>query len=259
MSLLVDELDFPARRARFCRIASAAARERHTRGAFGFGTLGEKRLHAILKKYLCENTDYHEVGIPGTRFLADIRVGDEIYEVQTGGFAPLKTKLQYLLEHTPCTVTVVHPVVAERSLCWIDPRDGSVSPARRVGGVGRAANLLAELYPLLPLLPDERISFRLLLLSVQDFRLLNPSGRDPKRHTRRFERLPVDLLEDITFSSPADFRDLLPADLPETFSVAVFSKCARLRLRAAYSAVHVLEKLGIFRQISAKPMTFEVV
>ena len=256
MSLLVDELDFPARRARFCRVASEIAVNPHVQGLAGFGTLQEKRLHAVIKKYLCENTDYHEVGIRDTRFLADVRVGDEIYEVQTGGFAPLKPKLQYLLEHTSCTVTVGHPIVAARSLCWIDPRDGSVSPARRVGNIGRPVALLAELYPLLSLLPNERLRFRLLSLSVCDYRL-----RDPKRRVPRFERIPLDLLEDVTFASPADLRELLPADLPgEPFPVSTFAKCAHLHSRAAYSAAHPLESLGILRRTSsARPMTFEVV
>ena len=259
MSLLIDELDFDVRRARFCRIAEETAAAARTQGEYGFGTLQEKRLHATLKKFLCENTDYHESGIEGTRYLADVRLGNEIYEVQTGDFAPLKAKLQYLLEHTPCAVTVVHPFVAQRSVAWIDPRDGSLSPARRTGGIERPIDLLPALYPLIDLLPNDRLSFRLLLIAATDFRLLNPSDRrGPKRRTRRYERLPTDLLGDVTFASPADFDDLLPADLPQSFTVPVFSKATGLRGIAAYSAVRVLAKLGLLRQTSAtRPMRFE--
>lgn len=260
MSLLIDELDFPARRARFCRIAEESALDPRAQGLYGFGTLQEKRLHAVIKKFLCENTDYHEVGIQGTRFLADIRLGNEIYEVQTGDFAPLKTKLQYLLAHTDCTVTVVHPIPLVRSLCWIDPSSGAVSPPRRVGGVGRPIDLLADLYPLLELLPDPRLSFRILSLAVRDYRLLNPAGRDPKRHTRRHERIPTDLLGDVTFAEPSDFRDLLPEGLPQSFTVPAFAKSTGLYGIDAYSAARVLAKLNILRQTSTqRPMTFEVV
>lgn len=255
---LTDDLDFPARRARFCRIAGETAAAARTQGEYGFGTLQEKRLHAILKKYLCDDTDFHEVGVPGTRFLLDIRIGDEVCEVQTGNFAPLKQKLQYLLENTACTVTVAHPLVARRSICWIDPGDGSVSRARRVGGIEKPIHLLAKLYPLLSLLPNERLCFRTLLLEVCDFRLLNPTERIPKRHTRRYERIPTDLLGEEVFSSPADFRALLPADLPACFPVSAFSNLTGLRGRDSYSAVRVLAKLGILRQIpDSRPMTFE--
>ena len=260
MSLLIDELDFAARRARFCRIAEEAAIERRAQGLFGFGTLQEKRLHATIKSFLCEDTDCHEVGIQNTRFLADVRVGNEIYEVQTGNFAPLKPKLEYLLENTPCTITVVHPVVAQRSIAWIDPRDGSVTPPRKTGGIERPLTLLADLYPLLSLLPNDRLAFRLLSIAAIDFRLLNPADRDPKRHTRRYERIPTDLLGDVTFSLPADFHDLLPADLPEEFTVPAFSKLSHLRGRNAYSAVYVLEKLGILQKTFAgRPMKYKVV
>lgn len=260
MSLLIDELDFSARRARFCRIAGELALERRTQGLFGFGTLQEKRLHAAVKKFLCEDTDCHEVGIQNTRFLADIRVGNEIYEVQTGDFAPLKQKLEYLLENTPCTITVVHPIIVQRSVAWIDPRDGSVTPPRRTGGIESPVTLLADLYPLLSLLPNDRLFFRLLSISATDFRLLNPKGRDPKRRSRRYERVPDDLFGDVTFSSPADFRDLLPADLQGEFTVPAFSKLSHLRGRNAYSAVYVLEKLGILQKTSAtRPMKFKVV
>ncbi len=260
VSLLIDELDFDARRARFRRIAEETAIGARTQGLFGFGTLQEKRLHAALKNYLCENADFHEAGIEGTRFLADLRLGNEIYEVQTGSFAPLKPKLEHLLKNTPCTVTVVHPLIVRRAISWIDPRNGSVSPARRTGGIESPIQLLADLYPLLDLLPDERLSFRLLSLSVCDFRLLNPDGRDPKRHTRRYERVPLDLLGDVTYSAPSDFCDLLPADLPRAFTVPTFSKCTHLHGIDAYSATRVLAKLGILRQTSAtRPMKFEVV
>lgn len=259
MSLLIDELDFGVRRARFCRVAKEIAAAARTQGDYGFGTLQEKRLHATLKKFLCDQTDYHEAGIEGTRFLADIRIDNEIYEVQTGDFAPLKPKLTHILENTPCTVTVVHPLVAKRSISWIDPRDGSVSPARRTGGIERPIDLLPMLYPLIDLLPNDRLCFRLLSIAATDFRMLNPADkRNPKRHTRRYERMPTDLFGDVTFASPADFDDLLPADLPRSFPVSVFSKCTGLWGIDAYSAVHVLAKLGILRQTSAaKPMTFE--
>ena len=261
MSLLIDELDFDARRARFCRIAEETAIGARTQGEFGFGTLQEKRLHATVKKFLGENTDCHEAGIEGTRYLADIRLENEIYEVQTGGFVPLKPKLKHILENTSCTVTVVHPLVVQRSISWIDPRDGSISPARRTSGIERPIDLLAELYPLLDLLPNERLSFRLLSVSVCDFRLLNPKNRrDPKRRSSRYERLPTDLLGDVTFSSPADFYDLLPGDLPDEFTVSTFSKLTGLRGISAYSAARTLAKLGILRQTATqRPMTFAVV
>ena len=261
MSLLVDELDLEARRARFRRIAGEAARERHVQGLAGFGTLQEKRLHAVVKKYLCENTDYHEVGVRDSRFLADVRVGNEIYEVQTGDFYPLKAKIAYYLEHTDCTVTVVHPLAVNRTVCWIDPRDGSVSAPRKISYHSRPEELLPELYPLLQFLPDPRLSFRLLLLSVEDYRMLDGWSRDRKRGSCRYERIPVDLLDDLSFRSPDDYRRFLPPSLPSPFKVSDFSRATHLRGRDPYSAVRVLAALGLLRQTDpiGRAMAFEIV
>lgn len=261
MSLIIDEMDLAARRARFRRIAGDAARERHVQGTAGFGTMREKRLHAVVKKYLCEDADFHEVGVRDTRFVADVRVDNDIYEVQTGNFYPLKAKIAHYLTATDCTVTVVHPLAVERTVAWVDPADGTVTKPRKVSYRSRPTELLPALYPLLPFLSDPRLRFRLLLLSVDDFRLLDGWSRDRKRGSSRYERIPTDLLDDVTFSSPDDFRRLLPADLPSPFRVSDFSRLSRLRSRAAYAAVRVLAALGIVRATDpiGRAMAFEVI
>ena len=60
----------------------------------GIGLLGEKWQHQIIKRYLTEDPGEHEVKLAGTRFVSDVRVGNAIYEVQTGSFAPMKKKLE---------------------------------------------------------------------------------------------------------------------------------------------------------------------
>ncbi len=245
MPLLIDDWDLPTKQARFGRIAEEMARERHVQGSAGFGTLQEKRLHAALKRYLCEDTDYHEVGFANSRYVADVRVDDEIYEVQTGSFYPMKKKIEYYLSQTECTVTVVHPLAVERTLCWINPETGDVSKPRKVGYRSREIELLPELYPFLSLLGNDRLRFRLLLLSVQDFRLLNGWSADRKKGSGRYERVPLKLLDDRLFSSPEDYREFLPEGMVSPFKVSDFSKAARLRGRDSYSAVRVLEALGL--------------
>ena len=86
---------FEARKARFDRLCEEAMRRDIRVADSGIGTLGEKRLHAVIKRYICEDTDCHEVGVKDRRFVSDIRIGNEIYEVQTGDFYPMKQKIAY--------------------------------------------------------------------------------------------------------------------------------------------------------------------
>ena len=253
--LIPDMLDAEARQARFARIYRNAMCERREDLRDGIGLLGEKWQHQIIKRYLTENPAEHEVGLPGTRFVSDVRVGNDIYEVQTGSFAPMKRKLEHCFLDPALTVTVVHPLPAVRYLSWMDPESGEIGKSRRVGGKRDPRLLLPALYPLIPLLPrlsEGRLSFRLLLLEVQDFRLLDGRTRDRKGGATRLERIPTGLLEDRTFAAPADFASLLPEDLPDPMTVAEFSRATGLRGLDAYSAVRVLLALGLFGEAGRK-------
>ena len=237
--------EFSARKARFDRLCADAIRNRHTQGEDGVGTLAEKRLHALIKAYLCADPACHEVKLDGTRFVSDVRVGNEIYEVQTGDFAPMKKKIDHYLTHTDCTVTVVHPIPTLRWMSWVDPATMEIAPRRRVPRTGRAADLLARIYALAPHLQNPRLQFRLLLLETYDFRLLNGRSPDRKRGASRYERVPLALRDELFFESPNDFRALMPTDLPSHFTVKQFSALTGVRGRDAYAAVRALAALGL--------------
>ena len=101
----------PTHVSRFARMCEAALLQGRTQGDSGIGTLQEKRLHSIIKHFLCDNEDYHEVGVLDTRFVSDVRIGNLVFEVQTGDFFPMKKKIEHYLQNTDCLVTVVHPPV----------------------------------------------------------------------------------------------------------------------------------------------------
>ncbi len=240
------ELLLVERQARFARICREMMRDGHAMGEAGIGSLGEKRLHLIIKRFLCENEDLHEVGVANTRYVSDVRIGDDIFEVQTGAFYPMQKKIAHYLEHTDCTVTVVHPIAERRWVSWIDPKTGDVSEKTRVPRRGRLQDLLPEMYGLLPLLGNARLRFRVLMIEAQDFRTLTNRRNDRKRGAEKYERIPLALLDDVTFSSPQDFLRFVPDALPAHFTVKMFSDLTKIRGRDAYSAVRVLTALGVF-------------
>ena len=248
-----------SRRARFRTLCRDAMLSRHVKGTDGIGTLGEKRMHAILKKYVSPNEDFHEIPLDGTRYVSDVRIGNEIYEIQTGHFLPMKKKIGYYLEHTDCTVTIVHPIVAQKWVVWVDPLTKSVSEKVRSPKREKAEDILPELYPLLPYLGNERLSFRLLLIEAMDFRILSKGGKDRKKASEKYERIPLSLLEEIELSSAEDFRAFLPDALPDTFTVSEFSRLTHHRGADAYSAAKVLRALGLLRdgEKRGRAMTFE--
>lgn len=85
------------------------------------GRLNERTLHLTLKNMLEPDPAFHEVKYLG--YVADIKRGNEIIEIETRSFANLRKKLDAFLED--CTVTLVYPVACPKYVVWVDPVTGS--------------------------------------------------------------------------------------------------------------------------------------
>lgn len=233
----------PKEQERFLQVCEDIVRGGHAEK--GIGTYGEKYMHLILKHFFCEDPDWHEVGLG--EFFADAVVGDEIYEIQTGGFYPLKKKLSYYLTRADKRVVVVCPVVAKKRLIWVDPETGATEGRGRYVSYPRAHfRLLRELFWLseLPLFPRARL--RLVYLSVDEYRKLDGWGAARKNRATKIERIPVALQDVRDVASPRDVAEaFLPADLPDPFTSAEFSARTGLRGMGLSAALKCLERLGL--------------
>ena len=234
------------------------------------GTLREKRLHACIKRYLCPDETCHERPVgdllrDGTdkprRMVADILTDGHVVEVQTGGFFPLREKIGWYLTHTPCRVTVVHPIPAVKYLSWINPEDGSILSRHKSPKRGRVKDVAKELYWLSDFIGDPRVSVRLLLLELEEYRMADGWSKDGKRGSNRYERFPTALLGDVTLRTASDYAAyFLPPALtapdaegdPPVFTAAAYAKATGIRGKATYSTVHLLEKLGVIRESGEK-------
>ena len=274
----------PAEAARFSAIADevisspkyrmAGRTARKTDGDLPhIGTLREKRLHAAIKLYLCPDETCHERPVAdllassdGTaqapekkrRMVADILTEGNIYEVQTGGFFPLKEKIAWYLTHTPCRITVVHPIPAVRYLSWINPEDGSIISRRRSPKRGRVRDVAKELYWLSEFVGNPRFALRLLLIELEEYRMADGWSRDGKRGSNRYERFPTALLGDVILKTPADYAAyFLPEALAESadgegnlprFTASEYARLTGIRGKATYSTIHLLERLGLIQE-----------
>ena len=282
---LIEGAVTPAEAARFAAIADevitspkyrmAGRTARKTDGDTPhIGTLREKRLHAAIKLYLCPDETCHERPVAdmlaaddsmdgqGTtvakrRMVADILADGHIHEVQTGGFFPLKEKIAWYMTHTPCHITVVHPIPAVRYLSWINPEDGSIISRRKSPKRGRVRDVAKELYWLSEFIGDPRFTLRLLLIELEEYRMADGWSRDGKRGSNRYERFPTALLGDVTLSTPADYAAyFLPAALSSpdadgvcpVFTAADYAKLTGIRGKATYSTIHLLERLGLIAE-----------
>ena len=209
----------------------------------GIGTLGEKKLHAALKRFYAKDSTCLEV--PLGRFVADVFDGETVVEIQTRQFSRLQKKLAFFLERYP--VTVVYPFPRTRYLVWTDPQTGESTRPHKSPKRGTPLSALHELYQIRTLLGVENLTVELLLFDLDEYRLLDGYGKYKKKGSTLRERIPRGEPELIRLQAPEDYGALLPPALPARFTASEFGKCAELKGRAVYSAVHVLEELGVIQ------------
>ena len=105
--------------------------------------------------------------------------------------------------------------------------------------------MFGELVKILPYLTHENFCFKLVTLDLDEYRLVSKNG-GKGRGTRRYERIPTALCEELVFSSPKDYAALLPKDLPDSFNSKTFSDVTKLKGRYLSAALKVLTELGLY-------------
>ncbi len=221
--------------------AKAAARARmSTRESIG--RLQEKELHATLKFFLDPDEQHHEVRLPDGP-VADIFDGETVTEIQTGGFSGFRPKLIRLLKNYP--VTVVFPIVRNKTVCWVDPETGERATPRKSPKTGQWWDAAPQLIFILEQLFHPNLTVRLWMLDVEEYRLLDGWGNGGRRGAHRLERIPVALGDTAEIKKPADLGVFLPEDLDRPFTSAQYGKRTKMTGRRLTAALKLLQRAGV--------------
>ncbi len=212
----------------------------------GIGTLGEKALHAILKLYYDENKDHHEIEV--CDFVADIKYGNKITEIQTGSFERLNKKLEKYLDSYD--VTVVYPVAHKKNIVWIDPESGNVVAKNKSNKTGTGIEFLYEVSKIKSYINCKKLSFDILLLDIDEYKLLDGYGPDKKRRCTKLYKMPVSLSGWLTVKGAEDIKKLLPTEITDgRFTFADFEKITRLKGRKARYSLNALIEYGLIKAV----------
>lgn len=211
----------------------------------GIGTLGEKTLHVVLKRYMEPYESSHEVKVGS--YIADIVGENGIVEIQTSGFDKLRNKLAAFLE--VAAVTVVYPITSTKLLIWIDPETGEVTSRRKSPKRGTAFEAFYELYKIKMLLNNPNLKLHILLIDMEEYRNLNGWSHNRKRGSSRYERIPLALVDEVKIECPQDYLKLIPVGLPDRFTSKDYQKATGLSLGGAQTGLNVLSHVGAVRQV----------
>lgn len=218
-------------------------RERHS-----IGILSEKTVHAVLKNYYEPDEDCHEIPVEG--MVADIYKNGSIIEIQTAQFNKLREKLARFLPYYD--VTVVYPVPRVKWLVWIDDVTGERMPKRKSPAKGTPYHIFPELYKIKNFLRNENISFRIAMLDIEEYRLLNGWSSNRKKGSTRYDRIPVAFPEEYVIDRIEDYMQFLPIELPEEFTTSDLAECASIPVALARVTMNILFHVGVVKKQGKK-------
>lgn len=243
--VIILEVRNPFERAEFMGKAELLEAINKTVGSFrenkGIGTLSEKTLHAVLKKYYEPDEDYQEVKIGN--YVADIVSENGIIEIQTRQLNKLVPKLKCFLE--ACDVTVVHPVAQIKYVSWLNEETGEISKPRKSTKFYDEYSALWELYTLKDFIKNPRFHFIICFLEVLEIRSLNGWSKDKKRGSTRFDRIPKRLISEMKLYSKEDYWQFLPVSVEKDFTSKEFAKAIEKDRDTARELLYILEAAGL--------------
>lgn len=227
-------------------------------GYDGIGTLGEKQMHAAIKRFICPDTSKHEIKLDKNaddnetktktrRFVADILDGKTVYEIQTGSFGPLVKKIEWILNNTDYNVTVIHPIAKTK---WVNIicEEGNISRRYKSPKKGKLEDLASELYYIRDFISCPRFSLVILMLEAEQYKKNVEKGKRGRSKYQKYELIPVNLLRAYVFHGIEDYRCFVPNELDGAFTVKQYSDATKIRGRDAYSMIHTLCYLGFLRE-----------
>jgi hypothetical protein len=202
------------------------------------GTVNEGRLHAQLKSWYSRPGDLLEHPVDG--YLIDLVRGDLLVEIQTGSFAPLRPKLDRLLDRH--RVRLVAPVALTRRIVRLSPAGEPLS-ARRSPRHGRPHDVFSRLVSLPALLAHPRFELELLLIHESEHRRHEPT-RAFRRHGWIVSgRSLIAVERSLLLRTPAEAAALLP-EVPDPFDTAEVAAAACCTRRVAQQMTYCLRMMG---------------
>jgi hypothetical protein len=211
------------------------------------GTLNEGALHAQLKDWYRRPGDWLEQRVEG--YVIDLVRGDLLVEIQTGGFAPLRRKLDALTELGP--VRLVAPVALTRRVIRLAP-DGEVVSARRSPRRGCLEDVFARLVSFPALLCRPTFELEVVLTHQDELRAQGIARAYRRRGWAVVGRKLASVEGTVRIACPADAARLLPDGLPEQFDTAELAEAAGVSRRLAQQMSYCLRAMGALEPVGKR-------
>lgn len=216
------------------------------------GLLGEHTLHRVLKFYISTDESNHEIKI--NRMFADVKIENNIYEIQTKSFNAMRKKLDVFLKDY--NVTIVYPIALNKKI-YLTNDLGELVSNKKSPKHGNALDIMVELYKIKPYLLNENLHFKIILLDIDELRIVKEKTWKSRKGYERENQIPRKINKIYDINCPQDFKYILDEyNLPEEFTSKVFSKITKLTIKKATIALNVLSHLQVVVRIGKEKNSF---
>ncbi len=211
----------------------------------GIGTYKEKVLHKVIKFFLEPNEEYHEIKYLGS--IADIKRGDEIFEIQTRSLSNLNKKLEKFLNNSK--VTVVYPIPYVKYITWFDNKTQEMSARRKSPKCSTVFDAVYEIYNIRKFIKNENFSVKILFINVDDIKLKGGRLMGKQKKSMRIDRIPISLEKTVDLNTQNDYKVFIPKNLPESFTASSLSKAVSPKFKYGYSIIKILAEAQLITEV----------
>lgn len=220
-------------------------------GSADIGTLREGPLHASLKRWYARPGDLVEQPVDG--LVVDIVRDDLLIEIQTGGFAPLRRKLERLLpDHR---VRIVHPVAADTWIVRLG-EGGEILSRRRSPKHAGPVEIFGGLVSIVDHLGAPGLEIDVVVTTEEQVRRHEPGKAWRRNGWVVDHRRLLETREVIEIRSTADLARLVPGGLGDPFTTADLAEALGVPRRLAQQIVYCLRSVGVLRPTGAHPPSY---
>lgn len=213
----------------------------------GIGEYNQTDLHEQLKDIYRGSSGMTEVEVDG--FVVDVRLPNEIVEIQTRHLGKLRRKILGLrADHS---IRIVHPIPALTHLVKLS-ESGELLSSRRSPRRGRLEDAFREITTVADLLLHPNVHLDLVLVEITEFRRDDGKGSWRRRGVSIVGRKLERVVETRTFSNASDYLAVLPADTPPRFTNAELAERTGLRYTRIQPLTSALRKMGIISIVDKK-------
>lgn len=212
----------------------------------------EKTIHLKLKNLIEPDERYHEIKVGN--FIADIKRSNRIFEIQTKNFKLLLDKIEYYI-NCGFETTIVYPIIRSRYVNWINS-NLEVTERRKSPIKGVIQDALLEIYWIHKYLDNPLVSLKIILLDVDELKLLDRTGKNIKYITNKIDKIPTKVIGEVDINNIKDLKVMVPNTLSKEFNTQEFIKATKSRKRGIGSGVKLLRELDIIHVVRKDGKTF---